>query len=210
MPHNHFICSPDNPYFVRIKSHRLNDFYISQFAAWDIFKDYLELMRFAFNVRLHAVAMTPGELCLVATFPDANFSRALAYFLRNCSLVIGNETNRINHIFGQRVKRVELPDRKSFEHAYKYVLHRSKHFQLCEKVVDYPFSSLQILLGREWGPQIHDPFVNAKIIETLAWLERKVSVSNWDIIRRALTKSRFSLARDPSHHGTHALVTEAL
>ncbi len=210
MPHNRFVCSPVNPYYVRVRAHGQNLFYISQPAAWSIFNDYLELMRFAFNVQLHAIAMVPSELNFIATFPEANFSRALAYFLRNSSLVIGYETKRINHIFGPRVKRVELPSPKSFQHAYKYLHHQPKFAKHCESVGDYEFSSLQCLLGREFGPHLIDPFFNAQPVETLRWLDRSVPARNWELIRRALTKSKFSLARDPSHHGPHALETELL
>lgn len=150
---------------------------------------------------------------LVASFPQANLSEAMNYFMRETSRVIGFESDRINHVYGGRVFRSRLTSFHHYQNVYKYVYRNSVQAKICDFVEAYPFSTIHGLLGFS-GLQIpieeDTLFFSTGAEETSKWLNRRVEPDDVDAIRKALRHPDFQLPSDPKTRRMHKLETQLI
>jgi putative transposase len=166
--------------------------------VWNILSDYLYILRHAFEIRIHSFVLMPNHFHLIATDPHSRMSDGMGYFLCQTSKVIGFESNRINKIWGTRFHSSVMKSPIYYLHAYKYVYRNPVKGVICESVLDYPYSSLRILLGKDSGiiPLEEDETLFSDVRGTLAWLEQGYKRSENEAIRKALRKREFEFGRD--------------
>jgi hypothetical protein len=84
--------------------------------------------------------------------------------------------------------------------AYKYVYQNPLRANLCAKITDWKYSTLNGLLGynKLIIPIEHDQilFPDKLAAENLIWLSKKIDSNNLLAIRKALVKKEFKLARN--------------
>ena len=74
--------------------------------------------------------------------PKANIDAAMMYIMRQSSLRIGACTNRINKIYGGRYRYTVVTNEKLHATMYKYVFRNPVKAGICERVEEYPYSTL--------------------------------------------------------------------
>ncbi|XGC81379.1 transposase [Bdellovibrio bacteriovorus] len=158
---------------------------------------HLYFVNMAFNLRIHAFVLMNNHFHLIVRTPDANLSEAMRYFMRETSREITFLSGRINQTYGSRFHRSLLSTPLYYLHAYKYLYRNPVTAGICEKVQEYPFSSMQGLLGNCWldVPVTEDDnWANLSNREqTLTWLNQAPSPELMEEVRKALKHPEFKL-----------------
>lgn len=132
--------------------------------------------------------------------------------MRETSREITFISGRINQTYGSRFHRSLLNSPLYYLHAYKYLYRNPVKAGLCKVVEEYPYSSLQGLLGNTWLdiPVTEDDNwgVLATREKTLEWLNQTPSENEWEEVRLALKKQVFKLS--PNNKRPSSLETNAL
>ncbi len=154
-------------------------------------------------MRTIAFVLMSNHYHLIALFPHCNIGSAMNYLQREVSRSIGKRSGRINHVFGGRYKPCLIANTQYLEHVYKYVYRNPVEAGMCERVQEYPFSTLRRALGQcelpfkvwddlalNWSPIPHS------IPDRLEWLNTPVLTKRTSLIQRALRRTEFEFPRD--------------
>lgn len=160
---------------------------------------HLSFISFAFNVRIHAFVLMSNHFHLIALAPEGNLSEAMRFFMSESGRDLRLLSTRVNCTYGTRFHRSLLSSPQYYLHAYKYLYHNPVQAGICERVEEYPYSTLPALLGNSrFDVPVFDDFnwstFNSRAL-TLSWLNRKPNEGQWDIVRRSLRKSAFKLPK---------------
>ncbi len=68
--------------------------------------------------------------------------------MNNLTKVCNRKANRSGHVFGGPYHRSIIENSRYYGHAFKYVYRNPVKAKLCERVEDYPYSTLNGLLGQ--------------------------------------------------------------
>lgn len=117
--------------------------------------------------------------------------------MKETSRNIAQMSGRINHVYGARYHKSLIRNDLYFSHAYKYVYRNPVEAEICSDVRDYPFSTLNGLVGlsKIIVPLECDDLLFNSPEQTLAWLNTAPDESDVEIIRRALKKAEFSIGQ---------------
>ncbi|MBO9666605.1 MAG: transposase [Bdellovibrio sp.] len=195
----HFENHPEFPYHITARCINRDWFGEDPSEIWKIMSRQLYFVNFAFNLKIHAFVLMGNHYHLIARSPDANLSQAIGYFNRETSREITGISGRINQTYGSRFHRSLIGSPLYYLHAYKYLYRNPVEAGLCLNVEDYPYSSIQGLLGNSWLdiPVCEDDnwgnFANRE--QTLSWLNRAPIPEHWDLVRKALKKKEFKLSK---------------
>lgn len=154
-------------------------------------------MNFAFEVVVEAFLLMPNHYHLILSAPLGNMSEALAWVMRESAREMNRSAQSINQVWGSRFYRSLITSEVYYRHAYKYLYRNAVQAGLCENVLSYPYSTLRSVIGRDI---VRIPTRDRCLDDfgwdsCLNWLNRGVSEENWEIVRRALKKSEFKLAK---------------
>ena len=199
---------PEFPYHLSARSNGRDWFSIELETVWLIMSNYLYFIHHAYGVRIHSFVLMNNHFHLIASFPNGNLSEALNYFIRETSRSIGVDSNRINHVFGTRTFRSCISSTRYFEHAYKYVYRNPVEAGLCERVEQYPFSTIQGLFGLAHStiPIEEDTLMFDQPSEVnLLWLNTAPDEESRQTIRKALRAPEFHLPNKKSTNRRHPL-----
>ncbi len=167
---------------------------------WPIFEDYLYFANKAHNMRIYSFVLMPNHIHLIARFPDKNIRETMCYFMGETSRRISELSCRKNQIYGGRYHRSVITTDRYFRHAYKYVYRNPVKASLCNKVEEYPFSTLYGLVGNGTLsiPVEEDTllFYDGINFAAIDWLNKKPADIHQDEIRRALRRQIFELPRN--------------
>ncbi|WP_416220941.1 transposase [Bdellovibrio sp. SKB1291214] len=109
---------------------------------------------------------------LIASTPDANVSKCMQQFMYRVSRRLTRAGNRINQTFAGRHYKCILQHHNYYLNAYKYNYRNPVTAGICEKVEEYPYSSLRMKLGL--SPQViplcEDSTFISDRVGTLRWL----------------------------------------
>ncbi len=205
-----FNVNPESPYHVAARSNGRDWFAIPIEEVWAISSRYLFFLHHAFGVRIHSFVLMNNHWHLIAEFPEANFSEAMTYFMRETSRCIGRAGNRINHVYGGRCFRSEIQTARYFSHAYKYVYRNPVEAGVSRLAENYDFSTLRSLIGCSHTiiPLVEDKLLfQNSVSQVLDWINRKPQDEDRDSVRSALRKSTFSLRNDRSTRDVNRLET---
>ena len=83
-------------------------------------------------------------------------------------------------------------------HAYKYIYRNPVEVKMTNRVEDYRYSTLSLLLGMQKGiiPLTEDHLLFNNVANNLTWLNTGYSEENKKAIGSALRKKSFSFPRD--------------
>jgi REP element-mobilizing transposase RayT len=169
-------------------------------VVWSIMTTHLRFISFAYNIRIHAFTLMSNHFHLIARAPDGNLSEAMRFFMSETGRDLRGLSTRINCTYGTRFHRSLLTSPHYFFHAYKYLYQNPVQAGICERVEEYPYSTLPALLGNtRFEVPIYDDLnwssVNSRL-ETLKWLNQSPRSSEWMIVERSLRKSEFKIPKD--------------
>lgn len=207
-----FNCNPDLPYHITARCINRDWFSVEMPMVWSVMTTHLRFISFAYNIRIHAFTLMSNHFHLIAHAPDANLSEAMRFFMSESGRDLRNLSQRINCTYGTRFHRSLLTTPQYFLHAYKYLYRNSVQAGVCERVEEYPYSTLPALLGTaRFEIPIYDDFNWSSFssrIQTLEWLNQEPRSSEWIIVERSLRRPIFKLPKD--NKLPHALETFSL
>ncbi len=198
MPRKLFLCNPVDPYNLAARSHNKNYFPIPIEEVWQIMSDYLCILRSGFDVRIHSFVLMSNHFHMIASFPQANLSEAMQYFIGRTSRHISAEAGHINQIYGNRCYRSQITTHNHFMNVYKYNYRNPVEANICKAVEDYKYSTLNRLLGGD-----HQPFpieedtilFGEPFSKTLNWLNREPVAEHRIAMKNALRRKVFQFAK---------------
>lgn len=191
------ILQSEFPYNVSARCINREWFSIHMADVWKIFCDQLFFIHHAYNIQIHAFVLMANHFHLIITTPEANISAAMKWFMQETSKALVRSGNRINRTYGDRYFKCVMESHHYYLNAYKYLYHNPIKAGICDSVLDYPYSSLQGLLGnqRQSFPIIEDMTLFSGVDSTLRWLNKKPNEDNWEAVRKALRKRTFKLPK---------------
>ncbi len=212
MPRKNFFCDPLTPYHLTARSNNRESFPICSQQMWEVFSSYLFFIHHAYAVKIHSFVLMKNHFHLIASFPEANLSESMGYFMRETSKVTATYSNRINHIYGTRIFRSRLGSYHYYLNAYKYVFQNPVRALNCDKVEQYPFSTLSATLGQTHSiiPLVEDSLLIDDPEQTLRWINTKISKENLQAIQSGLKKFDFKLPRCSKTNRAHSLETSLI
>ena len=196
MPRLHPIYTPDFPYHISARSHNKEWFHLPIEKIWETLSNYLYFINEAYKVEIHSFVLMDNHFHMIARFPENNMSEAMNYFMRESSRKISRDSGRLNQVYGSRYFRSLISKPHYLDHAYKYIYRNPVEAGLCERVEDYPYSTLHILLGNRNGviPLVEDPRLDGTLLtKTLEWLNESPDKDDKEEIRKALRRNEFLL-----------------
>lgn len=202
MPRKKFKCKTDIPYHIVGRTHNKVPFELPLDYVWSISSEDLYFMSHSFKIKILNFVLMNNHFHLVAMAPLANLSNGMQFFMQSSSRHINKKTKSINQLWGNRFHRTELNTYYYLLNTYKYVYQNPVRAKLCEKVEDYPYSTLQGILGQKHHliptsleVQLFDYGIDA----TLEWLNKRPTDEAVESVRRALKKSVFQLPKQGGH-----------
>ncbi len=210
MPRKPFLYYPELPYHITARCIN-REWFIDSFEVWHIMENYLYFISKAFGVEIFSFVLMANHFHLIARFPKANISEAMAYFMRETSRSISKDAERINQIYGSRFFRTALKTNQHFLHTYKYVYRNPVEAGQAQHVEDYPYSTLFGKLGSvKLGiPVVNDVTLFSDIERTLKWLNTNPLDEHKNAVKKALRKPIFKLAIKRSLRKPHPLEFDA-
>ncbi len=195
MPRSNFTPTGD-PYHVGARCINKEWFSSPTDVVWNIFGDQLYLTEKAFNLKIHSFVLMSNHYHMLVTAPELNLSQAMNYFLRESSRRGLKDNKRINHTFSARFFRSRVSGFHHFTTVYKYIYRNPVEAGLCNHVEEYPWSTLNALLGfsKLVIPLQEDTLLFDSGLEpTLKWLNTDPGSENRDAVRKAVRRSEFAL-----------------
>lgn len=207
MPRKKFYPTNEYPYHVTARTSNKEWFGVPLETVWGIFADYLHFVWRAYDVRIHSFVLMNNHFHMLISTPECNLDQIMNYLLREVSKRIGEETGRINQVFGGPYHWSVIKNSVHYQHAYKYVYRNPVHAGICRRVEDYKYSSLPGLLGIDY---LHIPvYDNLNLIQSpisqLSWLNNEYENEDREAIFKALKRREFGFSRDPRTAKVHYL-----
>lgn len=197
MPRPNRIFQSDYPYHVTCRSNNRDHFVLNTRKLWSFSSDLLLFSTYAFKIEIHSYVLMDNHYHMIVRTPEANISNFMYFFNKEFSREIGFQTSKINHRFGARYHATVIDDLRYYHNAYKYVYRNPIEAGLSKTVQDYEFSSLGFHLNREiFRFPVFDSYFESvpDVWPNLDWLNAKYPEHEFQKIKSALRKSRFTLA----------------
>ena len=180
------------PYHVTARCINQEWFSLPLDIVWSIMEDFLYFIAAEYKINIHAFVLMSNHFHLLVTAPQGNLSMALLYFLREVSKEITRLSGRINQTFGGRNHKTLIEEYNYFMSTYKYIYQNPLRAGICERVEEYPYSTLHGLCGLK--PLIV-PLVEDTILfnpdfdeEVLKWLNTRPDIGFEEEMRIALRR----------------------
>ena len=171
--------------------------------VWETFSNYLFFIHHAFDVKIHSFVLMNNHFHLIISTPESNLREAMNYFMRETSKRFGLASGRINQIYGGPYFWSQLKSEIYYGHAYKYVYRNPIEGGLCSKVEEYPFSTLNSLIGNSKTiiPIVEDTLLFSDLESQIKWLNRDYKSESHRLeIKNALRKNQFQFGRDKNRN----------
>lgn len=199
MPRSLFQPTSD-PYHISSRCINREWFASPMSEVWEIFTNHLFLTQKLFNLRIHSFVLMSNHYHLLITAPELNISEAMNYLLREVSRQLLKDNQRINRTFSSRFFRSQVIGYHHFTTVYKYIYRNPVEAGLCNYVEEYPWSTLNGLLGLS---KLHIPLeedtllFDSGLTPILEWLNKAPLPENRIAVQKAIRRSCFTL---PKHN----------
>jgi REP element-mobilizing transposase RayT len=185
------------PYHVGGRCINRDWFAIPMPTVWEVFSHQLYFIHHAFEVRILSFVLMSNHFHLIIRTPNSNLSEAMRWLMGETSRMLTRAGNRINQTFGGRYFRCLLSKNQHFLNTYKYVYANPLVAKMCLRAEDYPYSTLNGLLGRSHLiiPVEEDLTLFSDFTGTLDWINRPPDPNNWEAMRKAIRRKEFTLPK---------------
>lgn len=166
---------------------------------WEIFSDYLYLIRSLYDVEIQSFVLMSNHYHLLIRTPEANLPKAMNYFQRELARQVNRHSNRINQVWGERYAWSMILNRPHMYNVYKYVYRNPVDAGLAATVEQYRYSTLHGLLGQSplTIPLLEDQILFADLTAVLHWLNLPFPRQHTrEAIRKALRHRQFEFGMD--------------
>lgn len=198
MPRCHRKIQNEFPILVTARCNNREHFPVPLPLAWEIFSDYMHLVRSGTGIRFFNFLMMPNHIHLVCLDPEMKLSGGMAIFMRETSKEMGRISGRINSVWGNRFHSSILEHPVSYFRAYKYVYRNPVAAAICPTVEEYQWSSLRQLLGLQKGtmPLDEDLTLFSDVPGTLRWLNSTYSKQEIEYLQAGFARKVTKFAKE--------------
>jgi REP element-mobilizing transposase RayT len=196
-----FKCNPESYYHITSRSINKDWFSMDLDEVWKIMENYLYLSKICFDIQIFGFVLMNNHFHLLVRAPKGNLSEAMGSFLRNTSLEITKNTNRINNLWAKRFKRCELNSYHYFTNTYKYIYQNPIRAGICSDVLDYRHSTLNGLLGlrKMIVPVEYDSLLFDSVFpDSIGWLNQIPDNASLNDFKKGIKKKKFKLPKTDS------------
>lgn len=167
---------------------------------WRVFQDQLYFISMAFNVKIHAFLLMNNHFHLLISTPNANLPESMHWLMKETSREINRISQRENQVWGGRYYRTIIESPHYYLHAYKYLYINPLRAGICSDVLDYPFHTIQSLLGNRYCtiPVFDNTLFYMGVESCIRWLNTMPEEKRMLEVQRALKKRKFKLSKDRS------------
>lgn len=168
------VLQSEFPYNISARCINREWFDIEMPLVWKIFCEELDRTSREHKLLIHSFVLMNNHYHLIASTPDANISQCMQQFNWRTSKRLARTGNRINETYAGRHFKCILQSQNYFLNAYKYNYRNPVASGICSAVEEYPYSSLQFLIGSQSShfPMAEDTTFNSDKKGTLNWLNR--------------------------------------
>lgn len=170
-------------------------------SVWKVFCDELFMAHIVHDLQIHSFVLMSNHYHLIASTPKSNLSKCMGQFSHKTSLRLTRMGNRINQTFAGRYFKSVLTQPNYFLNTYKYNYRNPVEAGLCKYVQDYPYSTLNGLLGgsKLEVPVVHDETLFDNIDGTLKWLNETPCAQRLQALKCGLRKPVFEPKKDQNN-----------
>ncbi len=194
------VLNSEFPIHVTARVNNREHFPCSMEETWDIISDYLYIFPLGFEIKILSFVLMPNHLHMLVRDPFGNLPNAMAFFMRETSREMGRISKRINKIWGGPYHSSIVDSYLYYLRVYKYVYQNPIRACLCQKVQDYKFSTLSMLLGINHSviPLSLDELLTSDPDETLSWLNKSYDEDERIDLKNGLRKKKFKIRLRPA------------
>lgn len=199
MPRKPLIKTHLFPYHIMSRSNNRERFYLPLEELWPLFLEVCSDTQKLYKPQFHGLILMSNHYHLVMDFPQANPSECTAYLHREVARRSNLKCGRINHFWGGRYKWSLINTSEYYWTALKYVFRNPVKANICRRVEDYPYSTLNQYFASGLFRQVDFFSECKKLIElNLDWLNQSFSEEQNNAIARGLRKPEFQLGKTKS------------
>jgi putative transposase len=192
------------PYHVTARTNNREDFPVALEQLWKFIGIECLFLNVIYGVQIQVLLLMPNHLHMILTVPEFDLGIVMNEFMRSASRYSNSVTGRTGHLFGGPYHWSLIKSSRYFGHALKYVYRNPVKAKICERVEEYPFSTLHGLLGYEHlafpifytsvGLEKALPAVEARL--QLDWLNKNFSSESEALIQKGLRRKVFDVVLD--------------
>jgi putative transposase len=187
------------PYHVTARSNNREHFPISLDLMWNFLGTECLTARLKFGVQFHAVVLMPNHFHMLLTVPESDLGVIMNGVMSNLTKTVNRSAGKSGHAFGGPYKPSLINNSRYYGHAFKYVYRNPVRAKLCGSVEQYPFSTLNGLLGNSRllfpishpRPELSLCLPAVEPIDLLEWLNTPFSKESENLIQAGLRKRVF-------------------
>lgn len=142
MPRKKLIETNQFPFHITNRSNNKEFFTLPIPILWEVMMKNIESVNHNYGIKTHAFILMSNHYHWVLSTPELNLSRGMTYFHREVAKTANKLSNRINHFFGGRYKWTLIDQEEYYWTCIKYVYRNSVRANLCRRVQEYQFSTL--------------------------------------------------------------------
>ncbi len=198
MPRKRVPPNAELPYHVTARCINKEWFCLPLATVWDVMSDYLYYVKHVFEVDILSFVLMHNHFHLLIRTPKAHLSEVMQCFMKETSCEITRLSGRINQTYGGRHHKCLITSYHYFMNVYKYVYRNPVRAGLCNRVEEWPYSTLsgQLGLHRMIIPLAEDTLMFTPNFDygNLIWLNTKSRQADEEEIRKALRRPFFKLS----------------
>lgn len=147
MARRKFNYNTNNPIHIYARSNNAEWFIPDMDQTWAVFNSFLNYVIHSYNLKVHAFVLMSNHYHMLSTTPDHNLPLIMNRLHTEISFAINDISHRENHVFGSRYKACEIKNYGYLCNVIKYIYNNPVRANICEKAVEYPYSTLSGLYG---------------------------------------------------------------
>lgn len=188
------------------------EFPLEPVPLWNLVEEYLFLVSHGFLADVGAAVLMPNHLHLLLFVREQGLPQIMQYFLRELSREVSRQTQRSNHLFGNRYFSSVIKSEVHLQTVYKYIYLNPVKAGMTDSVLKYRFSTLpgQLGLCPLLTPVIDPLELVDNSEQILNWLDSRYDQQTWERIRKGLRRAEFKPASHPSRRKEPTDPVEAL
>lgn len=189
MPRKPLIRSKNLPYHVTSRSNNKEWFTLAMPEMWQLCQDSLKEALEIHSVEIISFVLMANHYHLLVITPSGNLDSFMYEFNKRLAIKIKLQTGQINRIFGGRYKWCLIESQRYLLNCYKYIYQNPIRARLVTNCEDYPYSTIQTLLGlAPFKVPLHDKY-GFKDEYGLRWLNEKIEQDEELALKKSLSRS---------------------
>jgi len=202
MPRTRKTQDTEFPYHILARTNDRQPFPCALEKAWAVYENALLFYSRAFNTRVLAFVMMRNHFHLIMSTPSGNLSEFMKQFMKRTSEDIRAYNGVKNHLYGDRYYATLIDQQSYFQNVMRYVYQNPLRAEICNSVVDYPFSTLRGFLGLEpMRIPVYDDFhLFEELDQNLRWLNDQPTPEDLEPIRHGLRQQVFKPKPNKSYY----------